>query len=746
MSSLFKKSSLINKLIIHVCFLGLTWSQGVTVTGLIFHDEDQTPVHGANIYSEELRVGAVSQVDGRFELRNLPYGEIILTVSMIGFIERIDTLILDKNHHDLGVIEVSRSIIKIEEVLVDAHHELQAHEFGSNINFSGKKYHKNLKSTLALTLKEETGLSIQSMGQATAKPVLRGYTGDRFLLTENGVTTGDLSNTSIDHAISIDMASFNNVRIIRGPESLLFGSNTIGGVIDVSRQSSLDSRFKKISFLSLVGAESSNRGAFGNFTLYFPINNKHQIRLSLLKRYSHNQNSPIGILDNTGLSNNEWAGSYSWFGKSHRSTFSFEQIKMDYGIPGSPEGHIDGVDIKMNKNSQKYNYHKDISFLNFQTFDLDQRYIDYNHSEFVKDMSFASVSMGQKIFSLQGKLTGEQFTIGSLFQYRDFKAGGFYWTPDTEEIRISGFGLFQKKLRTVILQFSSRVEYLSIIPETSLLFVSNLNANEVVKREFTILSTAMGLFKSWNNWEISIGTMMAGRTPDLDELYSDGPHLGSYSYEIGQPNLKLERTISIESSLKYSTSKTKIRITPYHNYSPNYHISTALGTNYETGANWIEWGSGPSGWLYKYQMKGLKARIYGWESDLKHKLSELILIGGSVSVTRGENLSMNRPLEYIPPDKIQISTEINLDPLFFSLNTQKVFSQNSLGEFETATEGFHVFDLSSSYTFHSSNISHKFIFQLNNVFNEIYYNHLSRIKAIMPEKGQSLNIQYRIIF
>ena len=124
---------------------------------------------------------------------------------------------------------------------------------------------------MALTLDKETGLSIRSMGQATAQPVLRGYTGDRFLLTENGITAGDLSNTSIDHAISMDMASYNKIRIIRGPEALLFGSNTIGGVIDVTRQINLDSRFQKLSLWALFGIESSNKSSFGNFIAYFRL-------------------------------------------------------------------------------------------------------------------------------------------------------------------------------------------------------------------------------------------------------------------------------------------------------------------------------------------------------------------------------------------------------------------------------------------------------------------------------------------
>lgn len=741
-----KKLISIYKPIICMCLMCPLSAQKASIKGQIVNGEDQTPIHGADVYLGKLSLGATSQVDGHFTLNDIPFGEVTIRVSMIGFKDLDRSFILEKGIHDLGKISMLRDTLKIDEVVVDAHQNLQPSEFASNIAVSGEKFHQNLQSTLATTLEKETGLSIQSMGQATAKPVLRGYTGDRFLLTENGVTIGDLANTAIDHAVSVDMASFNNVRIIRGPESLLFGSNTIGGVIDVSRQSSLDLRFKKLSFLSLVGAKSSNNGAFGNLVLYYPINPKHQLRFSILDRYAGDQNSPLGVLKNTGLSNNEWSFIYSYFGKTHRSTFFYDETKMNYGIPGSPEGHIDGVDIRMSKSSQRYNYHRDISFMNFETFDLDQRYINYSHSEFVKDANYPSVSMGQKIFSLQGKLAGKHLTIGSLFQYRDFRAGGFYWTPDTEEIRLSAFGLFQRDVKGFTLQFSSRVEYLTVIPETSFLFLSNLNEDDVVKRDFFILSSSAGLFRSWNKWKLSLGTMIAGRTPDLDELYSDGPHLGTYSYEIGQPKLDLERTVSVEGSLEYNTSKSQMRFTGFHNFSPNYHISTAQGTGYEPGADWIEWGSGSSGWLYKYQMKGLRARIYGWESDLSYRLNKWTYLGSSISVTRGENLSHNRPLEYMPPDKLQLSTEFKFNPLSVALNLKKVFPQTRLGEFETRTDGFSILDINSSYTFYSSNISHKFIFQLNNIFDQVYYNHLSRIKSIMPEEGRSLNIQYRMVF
>ena len=675
---------------------------------------------------------------------------------MIGFRDVTKSLKLDEDINDIGKVFMVTDTIKIEEIVVDAHHELQPKSFSSNIYITGGQYHSNLKSSLALTLEEETGLSIRSMGQGTTQPVLRGYSGDRFLLTEDGITAGDLSNTSIDHTVSMDMASYNKVRVIRGPEALLYGSNTIGGVINVSRQIDSETRFKKTSLQGILGTESSNSSLFGNVVCYLPLNYKHQLRFSLLSRNTGDQISPIGPLANTALSNLEATGSYSYFSKDYRSTFSYGQLAMNYGIPGSPEGHISGVDIDMNKNTQKFNVHKDISFMGFQTLDIDQRFISYGHTESEKGSSDPSVILDQQIFSLQNTLKGPKLHVGSLFQYRNFQAGGFYWTPDTKELKIAVFGLLEREINEFNLQISSRTEFLSVIPDVSSIYVSNLDSNQVVQRDFSIFSAGIGVFRNWKNWEFSFGTMLTGQAPGIEDLYSDGPHLGTYAYEIGQPTLDLEKTISLEASLEHHTDKSEIRLTGYQNFSPNYHISSKMGECEQefvdgeghpcAGADFIEWGSGSSGWLYKYQMKGLRVLIYGLESDLKYKLTKSINFYGSISVIRGENLSENKPLAYMPPDKFLFSTELDLNPITATLTLKKVSPQERLGEFETRTDGYFLTDVSGTYIINSSNIIHKIIFRIDNIFDQEYYNHLSRIKLIMPEKGRSIGIQYRLVF
>ena len=734
------------------CFailIGPLFSQNKNITGSIIDNETKIPIHGANIFSKSLNIGTSSKVDGSFILKNLSQNELTIEISMIGYKKLNKRVTLKNINNNIGKIYLDVDTLKFKELNVDAHSKIKPESFSSNIDVFGEEYHKVLKSTLALTIQEQTGLSIRSMGQGTAQPVLRGYKGHRFLLTDDGIATGDLSSTSIDHAVSTDMGAYSGVEIIRGPEALLYGSNTIGGVIDLSRDINDKNRFQKLMVQTLLGTESANNGHFQNVTVKAPFKRNHQLRFSFLNRDLGNQVSPepYGTLKNTQSINRELHGSYMYFGNDFYSSFSLERFNTDYGIPGSPEGHINGVDISMYRNTQKFNFHKDISIAGFQTFDIDQRYIDYRHSESVTGSSYESVILAHQILSLNATFSGNKKSIGSLLKIRDFQAYEFYWTPDAQEISISLYGLYEKEINQYTIQSSFRLENNSIIPDiTSEYFYANLDINQINERNFLLFSTAGAIITKRKNWELSLGSMFTSRAPSIEDLYSDGPHLGVYNYEIGLPELGAEHTYGLEGSLGYMTDRGELKFTSYQNYSPNYHLSKVMGEGYEPGADWIEWGSGSAGWLYIYQMSGLEVYIHGYESEFSYNLNDVIRFDGSFSATRGENLTDNSSLYYMPPDRILLSTEINLLPFSINLMHKKVFNQNRIGLYESATPGYETYNLIGTYTIRNSWAVHKIILQVDNVFDRKYYNHLSRIKSIMPEKGRNIGLQYRLNF
>ena len=170
-----------------------------------------------------------------------------------------------------------------------------------------------------------------------------------------------------------------------------------------------------------------------------------------------------------------------------------------------------------------------------------------------------------------------------------------------------------------------------------------------------------------------------------------------------------------------------------------------MGEGYEPGADWIEWGSGSSGWLYKYKLNGLESIIYGFEPNTKLNLRYFNFLANA-SICRGFDLENDIPIAYIPPDLIRIQIEKNIHFLNNTLEVLFVSKQDRLGEFETQTNDYQLLNYKCSYTLSRSENIHQIIFQVTNILNETYYNHLSKIKMIMPEPGVGANLNYTVNF
>ncbi len=719
-------------------------AQNLTVSGTIKSARSNKPLQSANVAIENTDLGTFTDENGRFVVKDIRSSEVSLKISMIGFVDTTLNVSTKEKAYDLGEIKLRIDVLQLSNIDVHAHDNLIQPTLLSDVFLSGKEMQEKMYGSIAQTLQNEKGIAIQSMGQATTRPILRGYSGDRFLITKNGVKTGDLSHSSADHAMSLDLGGVERIEVFRGPRALLFGSNTIGGVVNVEKNSLSSQKLDESRSYFISGIDSGNRGLFSSYSFETPWGSNN-IRFSTQARKTGNQITPIGELENTSVNNQEAFIGISRIGDNKRAVFSFERVLMDYGIPGSPEGHINGVDLKLSKNTQELNYHQDIDFGGFETLNIDQNFIFYSHSEYESSSSSPAVRLSQNILSLKSNLLGKTKELGSSFDYRYFSAGGFYWTPNTSEMKMSVFGLQENELLGFSTQLSFRAEQSFISPEVKTKF-SNLEVEDVVNKQFSFISFAGSVLKEWQNWQWSNTIMRTGKTPDIESLYSDGPHLGSYSYEIGNPALTLEETYGFESSIEYQKEAYFFQFNTYYNQSPSYHQYLKKGAGYKPGADWIEWGSGSTGWLYIYEMKNIKSELSGGEIQAAYQ-GKNVDIEADFSFVRGLDKTNKTNLSFMPADKFQLtlSTKENRD-LTTSVRFTRGFEQSRLGEFETTTPGYSLIDIYGSYSFGSSNGNHRLIFNVNNILDKEYYNHLSKIKTIMPDFGRRISLQYRYLF
>ena len=224
------------------------------------------------------------------------------------------------------------------------------------------------------------------------------------------------------------------------------------------------------------------------------------------------------------------------------------------------------------------------------------------------------------------------------------------------------------------------------------------------------------------------------RVPTIEELYSEGPHLAAYSYEIGNSNLKSENGYGIEIFTYLKSEDVFLMFTFFRN-DFSYYITPRNTGNINSQTL-----------LPVYQTEGVKALFMGVESYFELSINEYFSLTNSLSYTYGEFKNSNNPLPSIPPLKNLIQLKYNYENVIAGFNTEITASQNRVDNFEVPTSGYIIFNSFIQYSLQTNSLIHNISLSAENLLNKEYKNHLSRVKIIMPEAARNLKLSYRLYF
>ncbi len=625
---------------------------------------------------------------------------------------------------------------------------------------SAAELDRRLAESVAAMLDGMPGLSVTSLGPVTGRPIIRGLGGDRILVLEDGHRIGDMSAMSSDHAVATDPLTARRIEVVRGPMSLLYGSSALGGVINVVRDE-IPTRIPHEARGTLsVQAESVNDGVTGGGSIVAGLG-RFAWRAEAGARRSSDLATPVGTLINTGVESRDASAGLGLPTTWGHAGAAYRYYRNDYGIPGGfVGGHESGVDIALQRHVVRgaVEVHREDRLL--QVLSLDGGFTHYHHTElepsgaigteFTQDLVQANAVArhGPAGWLSEGAL-------GLRGQYRDIATGGTLRTPSTYDLSLAGFVIEELGHGPVRLQAGLRYDWAHYVPRDTTSFVSAGGRRIPVRlRTFGSISGSIGVLWRWTD-ELRIGASLARayRTPDFNELYSNGPHLAANSFDVGDPSIGQETGFGQDVFVRLSSDRVTGEIAAFHNTLGDYIFPSSRGRA-ELGAQ----GGRP-----RFQFTNEDARFVGIEGELAAALTRVLQLEMSGSLVNARFTSERAPIPVfdgadttfvpasrypplMPPPHGRIALRLDEPRRFIGVGLKLVAEQDRLGDVETVTPGYALAEITAGLRIMRGAMLHSITLRIDNLFDREVREHLSRTRDIMPGPGRNISLLYRLVF
>jgi iron complex outermembrane receptor protein len=707
-----------------------------TISGTVTDLKNQ-PIVGVSVYAPELHKETVTDENGKYTLNDLPNGSLNLTFSVIGFQTKNKKINSVQKENNLDVI-LDMTIFQMDEVIVStAFNKMQSQNVMKVEHESIKSLQQRGTSTLIEGLATIPGVSQVSTGTSIGKPVIRGLSGNRVLVYSQGVRMEN-QQFGDEHGLGLNDSGIESVEVIKGPASLLYGSDALGGVLYFNPEKFADANTFKANFSHKFF--TNTLGSNSSLGLKTSTDN-----WKYLLRGSYNTHSDYTIPDgdrvtNTRYNETDLKTGIGYSNAKFSSVLRYNYNKLDLGIPENG--------IAEQTTSKKTEFPKQgvfnhllslnsIFYLKNSKLDVDLGYIANDRSEFA-DSDVAVLHMKLKTFNYDAKYHLPKFdkieTIVGVqgMHQTNTNSGEEYLIPNATTNDFGVFGTANYEWKSSALQAGLRFDNRKI---TSIEhgIAGEEGYFQAIDKSFDSFNASLG-YKTNLLEKLTLRLNLASgfRAPNLAELTSNGVHEGTNRYEVGNPNLKTEQNVQTDVNLEYKNSHFEFFINGFYNHINNYIYTSPTGEVIDNND------------VFDYIQDN--AKLFGGEIGLHfhpHPLDWLHFETSFETVTGEKQNGDYLPL--IPANNWNntLRTEFKIKEWFTegfaSLNVSSTFNQNNVSGFETKTNGYTLVNLGFGGKIKLGKTAFDVSLNGNNLFDKTYIAHLSRLKTDeIPNIGRNI--------
>ena len=714
------------KTIFHLAllFITITGFSQIKISGYVT-DANQQKLSGVIVHVEENNLETTTDENGYYQFLNFPKGTNKIIFHLSGYETKTETITNNGTELKLNIVLTEKELHLDEVIISTLYNKIQSQNVMKVEHASVNKLKENGATTLIDGIATLPGVSQISTGNSIGKPVIRGLSGNRVLVYSQGVRMEN-QQFGEEHGLGLNAAGIESVEVIKGPASLLYGSDALGGVVYFNPEKYAPFQEKSADFEQRYFTNTQGTSTTFGFKAS-PSNFKFLVRGNYTSNGDYKVPNGNRIV-NTRFIEKDFKTGIGYSNSKIATDFRYNYNNLNLGLPEEDlenSGFRNPLFPKQEVANHVLSLNQKIYFKNSKIegdfgYSLNNRKELEAADEIALSMKLQTASYNLKYYF--PKINRFESIIGIQgIDQTNTNFGEELLIPDAMVKDFGAFATTNYSWNSSILQAGIRYDNRKINTSTHGT-EGEEGYFEAIDKEFNSFNASLGFKTDLTNHIVTRINVASGfRAPNLSELTSNGVHEGSNRYEIGDSNLKNEQNLQVDLNIEYKSEHFELFVNGFYNYVDNYIYITPTG-------NTIDGND-----VYNYVQNN--ATLFGGEAGIHfhpHPYDWLHFTSSFETVT-GKQDNNNLPL--IPANqwknniRIEFKENTWLKETYSSLFFNYTFQQNNISEFETETPEYLLINFALGGKVTLGKTAFNLSLNANNLFDKTYVNHLSRLKT-----------------